>query len=619
MSVLVWIGLFFGFSPQDQDTLVLAEVAVYAPALDRFAQGQKIQSFSKSDLAAYKGRSLGDLLQECSPIFIRQYGAGMLASPSFRGTSAGHTAVFWNGLPINSPSLGQADLSILPVASFDQVALHFGNGGALFGNEAIGGSVHLGTQPSFNEGPKGSFTQQIGSFGQVNSYLNAGISTKKFSGKSRVYRESIENNFKYTDLGQAGTPEKRQDHAAFLQYGIIQDMAWNVNEKSQLKASIWYNEANREIQPVMGSKTTDSQQDQNIRLAVDYSHFWKNSVLNLKTGLVKDQQLFNQSKNTTTQYLLSGDWDADFSSKWSFKSGIRLNFIQGDLSTYRATDQRIESYQSLRFEPIQKLRVSLNMRQMAYLDQFEPFIPSLGADWEFLKTEKHQLSMKTSFSKGIKVPTLNDRFWEPGGNPNLLPERSKSGEIGLNWIKTGELNLENSLTYYRMDVENWIIWRPKGSFWSPENIREVQNQGIEYQGKGGKELGAWTISANWSYSWNRAISTKGIGENDPSIGKQLPYTPEHQANGRITIGKNDFSAFLGTFFVGQRQVTTDGLRIMPTYQLFNLGFSYPKLNWGSVNLPISFQINNLFNTDYQVLYLRAMPGRSYQFTISIQL
>lgn len=93
MTLVFWVFSLLGFSAS-QDTVALAEVAVYAPALDRFAQGQKVISFEKRDLEAYSARSLGDLLQEKSPVFVRQYGAGMLASPSFRGTSAGHTAVF---------------------------------------------------------------------------------------------------------------------------------------------------------------------------------------------------------------------------------------------------------------------------------------------------------------------------------------------------------------------------------------------------------------------------------------------------------------------------------------------------------------------------------------------
>ena len=171
----------------------------------------------------------------------------------------------------------------------------------------------------------------------------------------------------------------------------------------------WYNQADREIQPVMGSNTNDTQKDESIRLAVDYFHFGKKSILNLKTGLIRDNQVFNQSINSSSQYFLSGDWDAALSSKWNLKTGIRLNFIQGDLSTYQATDQRIETYQSLRFEPVEKVRLSLNLRQLAYLDQFEPFIPSLGVDWDFWKNTSNQLSLKASLAKGIKVPTLNDR------------------------------------------------------------------------------------------------------------------------------------------------------------------------------------------------------------------
>jgi vitamin B12 transporter len=146
MILALWSVIILPFvSPQD--TVALAEVAVHAAALDRFAAGQTLLTYDKSTLERYAVRSLGDLLQETSPIFVRQYGAGMLASPSFRGTSPGHTALFWNGVPINSISLGQSDLSILPIQGTDRVEVQFGSAGALFGNEAIGGSVHLSTAP----------------------------------------------------------------------------------------------------------------------------------------------------------------------------------------------------------------------------------------------------------------------------------------------------------------------------------------------------------------------------------------------------------------------------------------------------------------------------------------
>ena len=619
MFLLLWGYTFVGFYPVSQDTIPLAEVEVYAPALDRFAQGQKVISWEKAELEDFQGRSLGDILQEQSPVFVRQYGAGMIASPSFRGTSAGHTAVFWNGLPINSPSLGQSDLSILPISSIDQVSLQFGNAGALFGNEAIGGSIHLGTNSEFGKGLQAGITHQTGSFGLFNTNLFAGFSSKNFSSKTKVYREFSKNNFPYKDLGRIGTPEVKEDHAQFEQIGVVQDLAWNLNSNNQFKTAFWWNKTNREVQSVMGSKTKDVQEDQAFRAVIDFFRFEEKSVWNLKTGFVRNEQLFNASENNNTQYFVAGDWDQEISGKWTSKLGARYTLTKGDLSTYKADDERIELYQSTKFSATENLSFAINLRQLVYSGTFAPFTPNLGMDWSFWNTNTQSLLLKTSIGKGFKVPTLNDRFWNPGGNPNLLPEESLSGEVGLNWSKKGDLNWTQGLTYYKMSVDNWIIWLPKGSVWTPENIKKVSNQGLEYQGSLNGHLGLWKWELATSYTYSKAVTTKGTDENDQSIGKQLPYTPQHQANAKVQVKKSGFTSSIGTFFVGERSVTADNPRMMPSFQLFNFGLGYDQLTLGKLQFPLSFQINNILNTDYQVLYLRAMPGRSYQFNLSIFL
>jgi len=64
--------------------------------LDRFhSKVQKIHPLCANWAKYIQGKILGDLLQETSPIFIRTVrGPWMLASPSFKRTSAGHTAIF---------------------------------------------------------------------------------------------------------------------------------------------------------------------------------------------------------------------------------------------------------------------------------------------------------------------------------------------------------------------------------------------------------------------------------------------------------------------------------------------------------------------------------------------
>ncbi|OYX12400.1 MAG: hypothetical protein B7Z16_16670 [Algoriphagus sp. 32-45-6] len=462
---------------------------------------------------------------------------------------------------------------------------------------------------------KGRFSQTFGSFGLSNSVILASFSGKSFSTQTKLYRQFAQNDFPFRDLSRPGSPEIRAENAQTEQVGWVQDLAWNLSEKSQLKASLWWNRADRQIQPVMGSATQDRQQDQSLRAVLDYFRFGNNSVWNVKAGWVADQLTFNGSENRTHQFLLATDWDLQKIENWTFKVGLRGTFAQGDLSTYSASDQRLELYQSAKWEASDRLSLSANFRQLGYQDQIEPFLPGLGMDFLIWEKVNHQLLLKASAGKGFKVPTLNDRFWSPGGNPDLLPEKSVNGEIGLQWLKKGDFAWEQSLTYYRMQVDNWIIWLPQGASWSPQNIREVQNQGMEYQGKMTWKTGLWNWEARGSYTFSQALDLT----SDTQIPRQLPYTPKHQANGSLETERNGFSMNLSTFYIGPRAIGTGNARVLEGYQLWNAGLSFFQLHLKKLQIPISFQVLNLLNRDYQVLYLRAMPGRSYQLNLTLLL
>ena len=612
MTFALWCVFVLPFA-SPQDTVALAEVAVHAAALDRFAAGQTLLTYEKSTLERYAARSLGDLLQETSPIFVRQYGAGMLASPSFRGTSPGHTALFWNGVPINSVSLGQSDLSILPVQATDRVEVQFGSSGALFGNEAIGGSVHLSTSPIKKEGLHGDFSQTIGSFGQNQTSLTAAYGNPILRFQTKGYLQEQPNTFRYRDISQAGAPWKRQDHAAFRQQGVLQDIWWQAAPHAQVKATFWWNQAQREIQPLIGSSTQDRQADESFRAVLDYRYQKKSAVWKLKGAWVADQLQFNTQANQTSQRLLGLDWELPSAGNWVFRSGLRGTWMNAKLSTYTATEQRGEAYQSLGWQEGERISVSLNLRQLAYHKKFVPFLPSLGLDWRLFEGDRTSLYLKTAWGLGLKIPTLNDRFWEPGGNPNLRPEKSQNREVGFQLKQTGTFSWSHRLTYYRMQVEDWIIWIPKGSFWSPENIREVHNQGIEYHGERSWTSGHFTWHAKVAYTYS---STRDLAQE---AAQQLPYSPKHQGNAGLQVEKDGFALDLSGFYVGPRSIGSGNSRVLEGVALGNLGLTYSGAKWKSLQLPLRFQVLNVFNQSYQVLYLRAMPGRSYQLNLTLTL
>jgi vitamin B12 transporter len=612
MTFTLWCVFLLPFA-SPQDTVVLAEVAVHAAALDRFAAGQTLLNYEKSTLERYSGRSLGDLLQETSPIFVRQYGAGMLASPSFRGTSPGHTALFWNGVPINSISLGQSDLSILPVQATDRVEVQFGSSGALFGNEAIGGSVHLSTTTIKKEGLQGAFSQTIGSFGLNQTSMTAAYGNPTLRFQTKGYLQDQPNTFRYRDISRVGAPWERQAHAAFKQQGVLQDIWWQASPHTQVKASFWWNQAQREIQPLIGSSTQDRQADESFRAVIDYKYQKKSSVWKLKGAWVADHQQFNAQTNQTSQGLLGLDWELPSARNLALRAGVRGTWMNANLSTYTATEQRWEAYQSLGWQEGEHISVSLNLRQLAYPKELVPFLPGLGLDWRIFEGDRTSLHLKTAWGLGLKIPTLNDRFWEPGGNPNLQPEKSQNAEMGFQLKQIRTFSWSHRLTYYRMQVEDWIIWLPKGNFWSPENIREVHNQGLEYQGESSWTTGHITWQANLAYTYS---STRDLAQDGS---QQLPYSPKHQGNAGLQVKGDDFAFDLSGFYVGQRSIASGESRILKGFALGNLGLTFSGAKWKSLQLPLRFQVLNIFNQSYQVLYLRAMPGRSYQLNLTLTL
>ncbi|MEX2565189.1 MAG: TonB-dependent receptor [Cyclobacteriaceae bacterium] len=607
------------FLPLSGDTLELGVVEVYAPPLQKYAHGQWVRTLDQDQLEGLQGLDLGSALQQKSGLFVRQYGPGMLASLTMRGSSSGHNALYWNGLPVNSPSLGQADFSIFPIGGSDEISIHYGSSGALYGTDAIGGSIHLSNKLNFNEGSQWSIGTLVGSFGRWNQMGEYRYSGKVFSSRTKVYRNHAENDFPFADLSLSGTPKKYQSHAQVSQVGLMQDIGWVLDDKQQISTSFWLNHTDRQIQPVMGSKGQDLQFDRNLRWVLDYFRFRDRITWNLKAGLVGDHLDFNQEKNQTLQFLLSGDLDWKLSKKWQTKAGLRYTLVKGLLSTYSHDEERWEGYYAVNFKPRESMGFSFQWRQLVFGGRWAPITPSLGGDWEFFKTPHHKGVLNGNISRSYKVPTLNDRFWVPGGNPDLLPEKSWSGELGLKYrYQKGPFRAEGRLAYYKMLVDQWILWLPQEGYWAPENIRKVANSGLEVFVDTNWKPGKWHFSGKVDYAFSEAINQSGDQGNSRSIGKQLPYTPLHKAQTTLSMGKGSITGFIAALFVGERFTATDNTGVLPAYRLYDVGIKR-SISIYKINGNMGFQINNLLNTDYQVIRLRAMPGRNYQINIQFTL
>ena len=142
-------------------------------------------------------QNIGEWLAQETGVYVRQYGTGSLATSSIRGGSAGHTLVLWNGIPIQSPMLGQLDLSLLSIHAGDEVSVSPGGHSSLWGSGAIGGIVSLNANSDHYRPFAARVITQVGQFGLWQQSGSLTFKAQKFSGKTAFTHLQTDNDFDY--------------------------------------------------------------------------------------------------------------------------------------------------------------------------------------------------------------------------------------------------------------------------------------------------------------------------------------------------------------------------------------------------------------------------------------
>ncbi|MEM9982998.1 MAG: TonB-dependent receptor, partial [Bacteroidota bacterium] len=331
------IAVFFWsiISIQAQDTL-LAPVEIYDQSYIKYALGTKQQSVDSTWLARNRTLNLGNLLMEQTGVYVKQYGNGMLSSLSFRGTGAGHTAVLWNGININSPTLGESDFSLLPIAATDQVTLQYGSASSLFGSDAIGGSILLNSStPTFQKGLQTSLQQSIGSFGRWDTQAGLQWSDDRWYSNTNLYRTQLENDFLVRENGTERTINNADTHS----YGLLQDIGYRLDNRNELVLNAWYHFSDRGLQ-----NYNATQEDENLRLSLSYHHTTSQGFLRVQTAYVQDRLLYNNTSRTLTKrWISSGTYEVSLTPFVTLQTGVKTDVIWTDVDNYAERYQQIRT------------------------------------------------------------------------------------------------------------------------------------------------------------------------------------------------------------------------------------------------------------------------------------
>lgn len=623
LSIYLLVSCIFGYG-QEMDTLIsIPTVDIQGERLKDFGQGVKIQTIDSATIAQFSTTNLSDLIQQESGIFLRTYGLGSLSTPSFRGTGAGHTAILWNGINLQSSMNGVLDFALVPIVAISSVDIQHGGGSALFGSGAIGGVVHLNTALALRPTQQVQIQTQLGSFGQWQQHGSFKYSTPKWATQTSVYYHQANNDFPFINIAKAEQPQENQANNDLLNYGITQHNRFRLADGSILNFNGWYQNTMRQIPPTMTQgESIAFQEDEFYRMVLDWKKVTENAVWLARSAYLDETIFFDdaaiglQANNHAKSWINEVEAKVYLADNQLLNIGANYTHYQAETDNYAAIlhQNRIALFAAYRLQ-WHKWQATASLREEWIDGDFVPFTFAIGVEGQL----SNQLKLLVNASNNYKTPTFNDLYWVPGGNPNLTPETSWNQDIGLQW-SSASTNFPTTLQFnvFNSWVDDWILWSPMDNgIWSPDNVKKVWARGVEVSGNITKQFGQsnWTLGGNYSFtqSTNQAV----YNNQTFTVDKQLIYTPLHRGNILLEGQYKKFQVGYVQLFEGERFTTRDNNNNLPHYTIGHLTLRY---GWTlkKVGIQTQLKIHNIWNTNYQAIAWRPMPLRYYSLSMQVE-
>ncbi len=581
----------------------LDEVIIIDSKLNEYSDGYKLITITDT-LIERNSASLTNLLRYNSTIYFKENGFGMVSSPSFRGTNATQTAVIWNGIAINSSLTGQTDFNTIAPNSFSSIIIKSGGGSTQYGSGAVGGSIHLNNNVSFSDQKQNKLKVLYGSFSTWEGNFKTIQSNKESYFDLGVDFISSKNDYQY--IGK----NRKNENGEFIRFNV----SLNTGIKFKKSTLIWnsnYFLGDRNFSGTLTAPSMDNYKDASTRNLIS----WKTNASKLFSTLKgahlferyhyypdKNKSLFFEGKTNTFigDYML----EYHFSKNVKISSVINYTFIDAEGSSIgKNTRNTLATVILLNQQLTDKFSYGIQLRQEFLNDFDNPFLVSL--DGKYILNSWYIIKFNTS--KNYRVPTFNDLYWEQGGNIDLNPETSYQTEIG-NDFSWG--NFQMKINGFYISSVDLIKWQPNenGQF-SPVNIQETENYGIEFSGAFNKQIKEHHFSVLVNYVYTSAT--------DKEKNKQLLYVPFHKITGLVNYNFKQFSFYYQLLYNGEVFTTTDNVGTVEAHSVSNIGLEYEIIN-KSHPINLGIKINNIFDIYYENVAFRPMPNRFYQLFLNFK-
>src|SRR5262245_10466605 len=577
--------------------------------------GAAVTVITDEEIRELNFNRLEEALRQVPGVEVQTSGSpGKATSIRIRGSSPQQVLVLFDGLRIQSPTLGSTDLAELTLNAIDRIEIVRGPQSTLYGADAIGGVVNIITKKG--QGPPSSAVWlEGGNYGTFHGQANVQGAYKGFNfnltgGYYRTAGQFENDESKQPSLtGRVGydfpwggelavsgmwsqtklqlpisstsptvfDPNSRNDLETWLfNIAYVQKIFdwWSVRGRY----GQWANNSDfRDAPPPSDDIVIGSEIDTRRLEAELLNTFTMGKWNTLTVGLEARQEY---GRNRTT-----GDFPTSFSTVLNTFSV----FAQDEISLF----DRLFLGGGIRWEDNDVFGTSLTGRASAAF-----LIKETGSKLRF------------AWGQGFRAPTINDLFFPGFGNPDLKPEQSVSWEFGVDQ-KLWKDRVRLGGTYFHSNFTDLIqvAFDPTTGFFIPSNVGEARIQGFEAY--------ATVDPLPWLSGY---VNYTYLDAKDLETGRELRRVPRNTWNVGAAVTPHERLRLFIQANVVSSQLESDFAGRNPRYYRIDVGGTWRILGRAGhlAGIELTARINNVTNQRYDevlgfpALGINAMAGlRAY--------
>ena len=586
----------FSQTSTEKPNASLPDVVVSATRLSQ-VRAEVLADVSVIDRAAIErsgALALGDVLARLPGFEINRNGGPASTTGVFlRGAETRFTALYIDGVRIDSQSTGGASWDAIPLSHIDRIEVVRGALGAVYGSDAIAGAIQIFTRKG-QPGVHPYVGLGVGSYGSYKTEMGVSGSDAAWSYALGIARDGSE--------GFNAQTKSNPDKDGFTAESASARVAFKLDAQHSLEASFLLNQQRAQYdgyQSVVDDVSIKKLQATSFKWQAQWTPQYRSII---SVGASQDRYETTPSVYLTDTQLNTYYWQNEYRMGNSLLSAAleRRDDSLSNASTTPKDSSHSQNAVALGYNWVQGAQaVQLNLRH----DEDSIFgaqnTGSAGYGFAFAPQWRASASVGTAF----RAPTLFQRYSDYG-SALLQPETSQNLEAGLRYA--GDMG-ELGLTVYRNEVSNLIVYDSSvsagtcagadGSEWGGcyANVAKARYEGV-------------TITASRDFGFvNARASLDFQNPRDVDSGKLLARRARQHGMLALETAWNGWLLGSELQFSSMRYDDAANKNELSDYALLNL-YAQSKI---TKDLSVLLRLDNAGDVPYVLAGGYATAGRSW--------